>query len=105
MTTDRWRQIEDIFAQAVECLPPDRAQFLNRACQGDEDLRREVESLLACDAPDERLVEMPEEFTAMPSGDGESGPDMAGRRIGAYRLIRLIGRGGMGAVYLGGRSS
>ncbi len=95
MTAERWRQIESLFAQAAECPPGERPAFLARVCEGDEDLRRELESLLACDAPDQRLVEIPD--------SGDSQPDMAGRRIGPYLLIRLIGHGGMGAVYLGVR--
>src|SRR5690348_5495439 len=103
MTAERWRQIEDIFTQAMDCPLPERAQFLSRVCQGDEELRREVKSLLACDAPDRRLIEVPRDFDGSSSLGGESAPDMAGRRIGTYRLIRLIGSGGMGAVYRGVR--
>ena len=103
MTAERWRQIESLFAQAIDCPPPERARFLDRVCQGDEELRCELESLLACDAPDQRLVDLPAGFVANPSGKPESDSGMAGRRIGTYRLIRLIGHGGMGAVYLGVR--
>src|SRR5512134_2906046 len=103
MTAERWRQIESLFVQAVECALPDRQPFLDRVCQGDEELRREVESLLACDAPEQRLVEIPAVSNTNASGNGESGSHMAGRRIGPYRLMRLIGHGGMGAVYLGVR--
>ena len=63
-------------------------------------MKRELDSLLACDAPEERLIEVPTVLDAAARG---LEPEMAGRRIGAYRIIRLIGRGGMGAVYLGGR--
>src|SRR5689334_8102250 len=94
MTAERWRQIEELFAQAVERPPADRQQFIEQACEGDEALKRELESLLASDAPDEQLVEVPAVF---------ADADMTGRRIGPYRLMRLIGHGGMGAVYLGVR--
>jgi eukaryotic-like serine/threonine-protein kinase len=103
MSADRWLQILDLFAQAVEFPLSERQQFLNRVCQGDENLKRELESLLAHDAPDQRLVDIPADFVASCSGDGESAQAMAGRRIGPYRLISLIGHGGMGAVYLGVR--
>src|SRR5262245_37314278 len=103
MTAERWRQIESLFVEAVECPLPERQNFLDRVCQGDEDLRRELESLLACDAPDQRLVTIPAGLTASPSENRDSDPDMTGRRIGPYRLISLIGHGGMGAVYLGVR--
>ncbi len=101
MTTERWRQIEDVFSQALDHPAAERARFLDQACQDDADLRREVESLLACDAPDKKLVEIPAEFA---QGRERQGADnLAGRRIGSYRLVRLLGHGGMGAVYLGVR--
>ena len=103
MTDERWRQIEMLFAQAVECPPRERLVFLDQVCGADLELRHELESLLSCDAPDQRLVEMPDGIAASLSDDSESDPDMAGRRIGPYRLTRLIGHGGMGAVYLGVR--
>jgi tetratricopeptide (TPR) repeat protein len=103
MNAERWDQLSDLFAQAVECPPSERRLFLDRVCQGDEALKRELESLLACDTPDQPLVEIPADSVASCSDNRESDPDMAGRRIGPYRLISLIGHGGMGAVYLGVR--
>jgi hypothetical protein len=100
MNAERWDQLSDLFAQAVERPLSERQIFLDRVCQGDEDLKRELESLLACDAPGQPLVEIPAEFVASCSENHDSNPDMAGRRIGPYRLISLIGHGGMGAVYL-----
>jgi serine/threonine protein kinase len=96
---ERWRQIESLFEQAVECPPAERSSFLDRSCQGDDALRREVESLLACDDP-ESLIEV----SGLPVLDGgaeaEAPADMAGRRVGPYRLVRLLGQGGMGSVHL-----
>jgi tetratricopeptide (TPR) repeat protein/tRNA A-37 threonylcarbamoyl transferase component Bud32 len=104
MNADRWRQIEALFIQAIECSPVDRPNFLNRVCNGDDDLRRELESLLECDAPDQRLVEVPTTYTPTLPANGDLGSDLTGRRIGPYRLMRLIGYGGMGSVYLGVRA-
>jgi len=100
MTTARWRQIENLFNEALIFPPSERSQFLERACEGDAELLREIESLLDHDSPGERLVDIPEPLLTEATEEAGS---MEGRRIGSYRVIRLIGRGGMGAVYLGSR--
>src|SRR6185295_6731650 len=92
---DRWREIESLFVQAIECPLEDRPQFLDRACGDDQALREELESLLANDAPEDRLVQIPTGLNARAFANGESEDGMAGRRIGVYRLVRLIGHGGM----------
>ena len=46
MKPERWQQVNDLFQSAAERAPEERAAFLEEACHGDEDLRREVESLL-----------------------------------------------------------
>lgn len=101
MTADRWRQIESTFAQVCECAPSEQEALLSRLCRGDEELRREVESLLANDTPGEELVHIP--ASLQPRKGDETEFAFTGRRAGPYRLIRRIGHGGMGAVYLGVR--
>jgi serine/threonine protein kinase len=94
MSPERWSQIEGVFLQAIDVSPDKRLKFLDEACRGDQSLRREVESLLACDTPDAPLMN-----ATVPSV-ADITPDMAGRRIGVYRLVRLLGQGGMGSVHL-----
>src|SRR5262245_11933786 len=101
MKPERWNQIEGLFLQAVEVAPAEREQFLAQVCQGDERLRQELNSLLACDAPTTPLVKgsfLPKE--SVENDVLDVGLDLAGRRIGPYRLVRLLGRGGMGSVHL-----
>lgn len=63
MNSERWRLIESLFADAVEYPPAERSRFLERACGNDGELRKEVESLLACDAPEQQLIELPAGLT------------------------------------------
>jgi len=97
-TPTRWQEIDRIFAAALEREPARRAAFLAEACAGDEQLRAEVESLLAHDVP-ESLVGGPavEEATRLLSTQHARGPNLT--TIGPYKVVKLLGAGGMGKVY------
>jgi serine/threonine-protein kinase len=99
MEPQRWKEIDGIFAAALEREPAARAAFLDEACAGDERLRKEVESLLAHNNP-ESLVgsdALQEATRLLEKRAGELTND----RIGRYQIIRSLGVGGMGRVYLG----
>src|SRR6476660_7856621 len=100
MKPERWRQINDLFQSAAERAPEERAAFLEEACHGDQDLRREVESLIACDERSQNFIESAVFETApeLLISDGAGG--LIGELIGHYLSERLIGVGGMGEVYL-----
>ena len=87
MTDPAWEAVKDIVAEAMDLEPRARSAFLDKECLGKPDLRREVESLLQFDAP----------------GSAFSNIDRVPERLGPYRVVREIGRGGMGTVYLGER--
>ena len=97
MTAERWKEIKEIFACALERQAAERAAYLDTACAGDASLRREVESLLASHQQAGEFIETPALSTDTTLGaSGEEDDADIGRRIGAYRTVKEIGRGGMG---------
>ena len=96
---EKWDQVKELFALALEQDPGNRSNFLRHACAGDDALRSEVESLLSSfDGADTFLEDGP--VADLVSAQSRA---MTGRRIGAYRILREIGQGGMAVVYLGER--
>lgn len=107
MEVERWRRIDELLAAALEFAEVERAAFLEQACGNDLDLRREVDSLLAHDGASETFIENSAlGLAAEILANDERDPDRVsweGRRVGAYQIVRKIGRGGMGAVFLAER--
>jgi len=105
MESEQWQRVEDLYQQAMVLEPGDRLSWLEDACGADEELRAEVESLLRAAQAAGSFLEAPA-FAGRQLGElGLSGPDLpAGTDLGAFRLERLLGRGGMGAVFLASRS-
>src|SRR5438874_1436735 len=100
MTPERWQQINDVFQAAVELEPKRRAKFLDEVCTTDQPLRKEVDSLLASDEHEWKLIEQPALEIAAPLLADDRPRLAAAQQIGHYKIISLIGRGGMGEVYL-----
>ena len=101
LSAERWQRIKTILADALDC--PDaagRRACVERSCAGDDALRREVESFLDREASG--LEKFADGAGAWRDQDGGAAVNV-GRRLGAYELVREIGRGGMGAVYLARR--
>jgi eukaryotic-like serine/threonine-protein kinase len=102
VTPERWQQIKYIFDRAVECDAASRPGFLREQCGDDEELRKEVESLLASDPETGSLLHNPLLETgtdAAASHPAVSWPP-ADDSFGPYVPVRNIGEGGMGTVYL-----
>ncbi|HJQ32310.1 MAG TPA: serine/threonine-protein kinase, partial [Pyrinomonadaceae bacterium] len=107
MTPERWKQIESVFDEAVELPPGRREAYLAEACGGDAELRREVELLLSSHEEAGEFIEEPAVANVLSGGvkfDVEEEAPFVGRRVGSYRIVRELGRGGMGAVYLAVRA-
>ena len=103
MTPERWQQIKKVFNAALDRTPDEREAFLHQTCGDDLSLRQQVEDLLCSHQQAGDFIEEPAaDYDSLLNDDAVTLQldSMAGRRIGAYKLVREIGRGGMGAVYL-----
>src|SRR6266700_909483 len=108
MKSERWGKIESIFHKALDAEESRRAAVLDESCAGDEDLRREVESLLAHHNEAGSFIETPAfaDADASPHSSRSLNPksgnpksSLAETVIGHYRVLGKIGGGGMGVVY------
>jgi TolB-like protein/Flp pilus assembly protein TadD/tRNA A-37 threonylcarbamoyl transferase component Bud32 len=108
MTRDDWRRIKDIAGSALEEPESSRAAFVTARCGRDDDLRREVESLIASATRADALFETPTVLIAGASAALESlrqfETPRIGERVGSYRIVRELGSGGMGEAFLAVRA-
>src|SRR5215831_16032515 len=110
MTPERFRQVDELIALVLKQGESEREAFLDRACEGDPELRREVETLLASDKTAGNFLARPaaQLIADRLSGDGTRGPEDAGAAaplptsaLGRYLVKGELGSGGMGLVYAG----
>src|SRR5262245_43924605 len=104
MDHQRWQQVETLYHAALEREPDAREGFLAQACAGDDELRHEVEELLRYDGAAESFIHGNalafEARRLEPEELSQTAPQLLpGQSIGAYKILALLGRGGMGVVY------
>jgi serine/threonine protein kinase/Tfp pilus assembly protein PilF len=100
MTPARFQTIEEIFLAALEQAPGQISAFLDKACEGDELLRRKVEALLASRQRAASFIETSAVGLATKIIQNQQADSLVGRTIGHYKISKRIGSGGMGEVYL-----
>ena len=110
MPPTNWKKIEEIFEKVIELPASERDSVLAEMCGGDVALRAEVENLILADQEANDFIESPilgattlANFLPDQLEDSVA-PNSIGRRIGPYKIIRELGRGGMGAVFLAQRA-
>src|SRR5262245_40396082 len=100
MESERWRRIESLDYAALECDAIERAAFLTEACAGDDELRRELESLFEAHEQAEGFLDASALEVAAQVIAEDQGQTMSGRMISHYQVLSPLGAGGMGEVYL-----
>ena len=98
----RWQRIEEAVWAAVELPPADRSAWLDKFCDGNRELRAEIDSLLSAEVEADNFLEhsaAPYVASLLEEDYSQSAP----AKIGQYRIVHEIGRGGMGVVYLAER--
>src|SRR5215510_4320183 len=109
MKPEKWEQIERLYHSALERKPGERESFLDQACAGDDELRREIASLLAHDGLGDGFIAVPALADAaqlmvgdplMESTATQPESPAIAKEIGPYKLQTLRGKGGMGEVHL-----
>jgi Tol biopolymer transport system component len=99
MDPQNFKRVEELYHAALEQPLGERESFVSRACDGDQDLLREVRSLLGHESEARRLIEEPAVAAATQEAWPETARPWVGRRVGGYEILAPLGAGGMGEVY------
>jgi serine/threonine-protein kinase len=101
MTPERWKLIDQLFHAALQREPGRRAAFVAESCAGDETLQKEIEDLLVSHDQSESFIETSAADVAAELLAEDKPGLAAGQAVGPYKVVNLLGEGGMGQVFLG----
>jgi serine/threonine protein kinase len=100
MTPERLKKVEEIYHAVLEISPSTRKQFLQSSCGDDLDLRKEVESLLSFEKTFASIIDSSPQSLVEEVFSEEKHSILLGTTINQYKILSLLGEGGMGAVFL-----
>lgn len=98
MLAEDWKKVKEIFAEAVEMTPDDREKYLSEKLQNKPEVRQKVEQMLLADQTDNDVIDNPVLDVSV-FWNKEKLEDLIGQKIGNYKILNEIGRGGMGVVF------
>jgi serine/threonine protein kinase len=100
MNPERWQKLDELFQAALECEPGKREAFVAAACEGDDELHGELESMLDHHEQARTFIESPAYALNAETLVHDESETLVGRSLGSYQILNRLGAGAMGEVYL-----